>query len=260
MSKDTRRQGLVIGALVVTIVLNGLANALPLNGQTTGEVSNSFPTFFTPAGYVFSIWGVIYLGLIAYTGFQALPTQRHNPRLQAIGGWFLLSCIANCAWLLLWHYEYITLTMLPMLVLLFSLIMIYVRLQVGRRDLPALERWLVHGPFAVYLGWITVATIANASVVLYNHGWNGLGIAGPTWAAILLGIATGIGCAIVLSRADWGYGSVLVWAFLGITIKYATTPIIAVTAGVTAAIMVVLIALAIMRHLQGGHSIVQTAA
>ncbi|HEY0604132.1 MAG TPA: tryptophan-rich sensory protein, partial [Herpetosiphonaceae bacterium] len=120
MSRDTLRQGLVIAALAATIGVNGLANALPLNGQTTGDVANSFPTFFTPASYVFSIWGVIYLGLIGYAGLQALPSERANPRLQAIGGWFLLSCIANCLWLVLWHYEYFALTMLAMLTLLLS--------------------------------------------------------------------------------------------------------------------------------------------
>lgn len=181
----------------------------------------------------------------------------HNPRLQAIGGWFLLSCAANCAWLVLWHYEYFALTMLAMLALLFSLIVIYVRLQVGRRDLPARERWLVHGPFAVYLGWVTVATIANASVVLYNLGWSGFGIAGPTWAALLLVVATGIGAAIALGRADWGYGTVLVWAFIGIVIKYAATSIIAVTAGVTATIMALLIVLALLRGPMRGSSIAQ---
>lgn len=258
MSRDTLRQGLVIVALAATIGLNGLANALPLNGQTTGDVANSFPTFFTPASYVFSIWGVIYLGLIAYAGFQVLPSERTNPRLQAIGGWFLLSCGANCLWLVLWHYEYFALTMLAMLALLFSLIMIYVRLQVGRRDLPARERWLVHGPFAVYLGWITVATIANASVVLYTLGWDGLGIAGPTWAVILLVVATCIGAAIVLGRADWGYGAVLVWAFIGIVIKYAAMWAIAVTAGVTAAIMALLIVLALMRRPARGNRVLLT--
>lgn len=257
MSKDTLRQGLVIAALAATIGLNGLANALPLNGQTTGDVANAFPTFFTPASYVFSIWGVIYLGLIAYAGFQVLPAERNNPRLQAIGGWFLLSCVANCAWLVLWHYEYFALTMLAMLALLCSLIVIYVRLQVGRRDLPATERWLVHGPFAVYLGWITVATIANASVVLYNLGWNGFGITGPAWAAILLVVATAIGAAIVVGRADWGYGTVLVWAFIGIVIKYAATSIIAVTAGVTAAIIALLIVLALLRGPARGSRIAQ---
>lgn len=249
MNKDRFRQALVIAAVAATIGLNGLANALPLNGRNTGDVANSFPTFFTPAGYVFAIWGVIYLGLIGYAGFQALPAQRHNPRLQAIGGWFVLSCVANCAWLVLWHYGYITMTMPAMLVLLVSLIVIYARLQVGRRDLPGRERWLVHGPFAVYLGWVTVATIANASVVLYNLGWSGLGIAGPQWAAILLVVATCIGGAIVIGRADWAYGAVLVWAFTGIVIKYAATPIIAVTAGVTALVMVVLIALALARRM-----------
>jgi hypothetical protein len=103
-------------ALVVTILVNGLANALPLNGQLTGEISDRFRVYFVPAGYVFAIWGVIYLSLLGFVVYQFLPAQRDHPRLRRIGAWFALSCAANSAWLVLWHYEYFGMTVLVMLV------------------------------------------------------------------------------------------------------------------------------------------------
>ena len=105
MNKDTLRQILVLIAAFATIIFNILANALPLNGLNTGELSDRFQIFFVPAGYVFSIWGLIYLGIIAYAIYQVLPAQKENPRLRSIGYLFILSCLANISWLFLWHYE-----------------------------------------------------------------------------------------------------------------------------------------------------------
>jgi len=105
MNKDTLRQVLIVLAVIAVIVINILANALPLNGLNTGEISDRFDIYFVPAGYVFSIWGLIYLGLLAYAIFQALPSQKENPRLRSIGLPFILSCLTNITWLFLWHYE-----------------------------------------------------------------------------------------------------------------------------------------------------------
>lgn len=259
MSKDLLRQALVVIALVITIGLNGLANALPINGQTTGDVANRFPTFFTPAGYVFSIWGLIYVGLIAYAVFQALPGQRSNQKLRTIAPLFLLSSVANCAWLLLWHYNFITLSMVAMLLLLVTLIAIYTQLDIGGPKTSTSERWLVDAPFRVYLGWITVATIANATVVLYNLGWNGWGIDGPTWGALLVVVATVIGGAIVLKRGDWAYGSVLVWAFVGLFVKYSDTPILSLTAATMAGVVVLLMVVGSLRRRSPLRPVPQTA-
>ena len=103
MKKDIVRQVVNLLATVATITINGLANALPLNGQTTGEISDRFDVYFVPAGYVFSIWGLIYLALSAFAVYQALPAQRENPHLRRIGYLFALSCVANSAWIFLWH-------------------------------------------------------------------------------------------------------------------------------------------------------------
>src|SRR5512137_3187399 len=130
--KDMLRQFSVLLTVLATLVINGLANALPLNGLNTGQISDRFHVYFVPAGYVFAIWGVIYLGLIAFAVFQALPSQRENPRLRATGWWIALGGLANSTWIFLWHYLQFPLTLVAMLVLLATLIITYLRLGTGR--------------------------------------------------------------------------------------------------------------------------------
>ena len=176
MNRDTLRQILIVVAVAATIVVNGLASTSLINGRQTGAISDMFPVLFTPAGYVFSIWGLIYLGLIAYAVFQALPAQRENPRLRSIGNLFLVASLANIVWIFLWQYLQFPLTIVAMLILLGALIGIYLRLDIGRSQPPRAERWLVNLTFSIYLGWITVATIANATILLSYLNWNGFGI------------------------------------------------------------------------------------
>lgn len=224
-------------ALVITLVINGLANALPLNGRMTGEISDSFPVLFTPAGYVFAIWGLIYLLLSAFAVYQALPAQRDNPRLGRIGGWFIAASLFNSAWIFLWHYELFPLTMVAMLGLLVSLLVIYLRLEIGRSPASRAERLLVDLPFSVYLGWISVATIANAAVTLYDLGWNG-GALGPLpWTVLVILVAAGLGAAMIFLRREVAYPLVLVWAFVGIAVRQSGTPAVAITAALAAAAM-----------------------
>src|SRR5512136_2177486 len=137
------RQIAVIVVILATITINILANALPINGLNTGQVSDSFSVYFVPAGYVFSIWGIIYIGLIAYAVYQALPGQRENPRMQATGWWVVLGGLANSMWIFLWHYQQFVGTLGAMLVLLATLIAVYLRLGTGQSKVPAAETWAV---------------------------------------------------------------------------------------------------------------------
>jgi hypothetical protein len=227
MNRDTLRQILVLLAVLVTIAVNALANVLPLNGLNTGEISDRFQVYFTPAGYVFSIWGLIYLGLIAYAVFQALPGQRANPGLRRIGLPFLVASAANFAWLFFWHYELFTLTLPAMLILLACLIAIYLRLDIGRGPVAPAERWLVHAPFSLYLGWITVATIANVTSLLDYLQWGGWGITEAIWLVIVLAVAIAIAAWMAWSRRDVVYLLVLVWAFAGIGVKHSGAAVVA---------------------------------
>jgi translocator protein len=169
------RQVLNILTFILVVGVNGLANSLPINNQTTGEISDNYPVMFTPAGYVFSIWGLIYLGLLGFVIYQALPAQRDNPRLDRVGYWFVWSCIFNSIWIFLWHYELMLWSVLVMLGILVSLILVYLHLEIGRNRVPLGESLLARLPFSIYLGWISVATIANVSVLLYDLGWDGFG-------------------------------------------------------------------------------------
>jgi hypothetical protein len=231
--KDILRQVSVIVSIIATIIVNSLANALPINGLNTGEISDRFRVYFVPAGYVFSIWGLIYLGLIAFAIFQALPSQRDNPRLRATGWWVVIGGLANIAWILLWHYEIFPLTILVMLVLLASLIIVYLRLGIGRSKVSKSETWLVRVPFSIYLGWITVATVANATSLLDYLEWTAFGIAAETWMIIILATVLVISALVSFTRRDVAYTLVILWALAGIGVKHAAQPAVATPTWIT---------------------------
>jgi hypothetical protein len=236
-------------AVLATIIVNIMANALPINGQGTGDISDRFQVFFVPAGYVFSIWGLIYLGLIAYAVYQALPAQKTNPHLRAIGTPFLVSSLANIGWIFLWHYNQFGLSVVVMLVILAMLIITYLRLGIGVEPASPGQRWFVNLPFSIYLGWITVATVANVTSYLDWIGWNGGGIAPETWTVIMLVIATLITALVLLTRRDVAYALVIVWAFAGIAVKFSGAPVVPVAAWATTIIVALLAAASALRVL-----------
>jgi hypothetical protein len=250
VNKDTVRQLIVVIATIATIVVNILANALPINGLNTGEISDSFTVYFVPAGYVFSIWGIIYLALIAYSVYQALPAQRENPYLRAIGYPYLVSCAANIAWIFLWHYQVFVVTVPVMLLILLSLIGIYLRLGIGRERVGLAQRLLVNLPFSIYLGWITVATVANVTAALDYLDWGGWGIAPQVWAAIMIAAATLIAVGVSLTRGDVAYVAVIVWAFVGIAARFPTTPVVANAAWLGAGVAAISLAAGVPMRLQ----------
>lgn len=251
--KISIKQILVILATLVMLTVNALANILPLNGLNTGQISDQFKVFFVPAGYVFSIWGVIYILLAAFTIYQALPAQRNTPELERIRGWYILGSLANAAWIFFWHYQKFDLTLVMMLILLASLLFIYVALRGIRLSGSRGMKWLVRLPFSVYLGWITVATVANVTDVLAFHNWNGLGISGEVWAMVMLGVAVILGALMTVFNRDATYLAVLVWAFAGIGVKFAGVSPVS-TAGYIASGLVGLMVLAcvLVKPKQGG--------
>ena len=248
MSKDTIRQWVTLVTVIFALTINVIAVTLPLNGQDTGEISDRFQVYFVPAGYVFSIWSVIYLGWIAFTIFQLLPSQKENPRLRRLGYLFALSNLANAAWLFCWHYNQFGLSVLVMLTLLGLLIASYLALDVNRASVTRLEYWSVDVMFSLYLGWITVATVANITDWLYFVGWDGFGIPAQTWAVIMLAVASLLGLTMAIARRDAGYVAVLVWAFIGIAVKQTSAPLVAVSAWIAAALMLGLVIFSLLRR------------
>ncbi len=237
MTKDSTRQIVVVLATLATLIVNALANILPFNGLTTGEVSDSLKVYFVPAGYVFSIWGLIYLLLIGYAVYQALPAQRDHPILRKIGWLYVLSADANCGWIFLWHYQQFPFTLVLMAIILISLILIYLKLGIPNKPATLSEKLFIRLPFSIYLGWITVATIANVSDVLYYFKWDGFGLDPQLWAVIMLAVALVIAALMMFTRHDAAFLAVLIWAFIGIALKFAANPIVGIAAWVASAIV-----------------------
>jgi hypothetical protein len=232
--KNVFRQISVVLVILITITINILADVLPINNLNTGAISDSFHVYFVPAGYVFAIWGLIYIGLLAYAIFQVLPSQKENPRLQATGWWVVLGGFANSTWIFLWHYELFIGTLAAMLVLLASLIATYRGLGIGEIKVKKSETWAVRIPFSVYLGWITVATVANVTDVLDYLKWNAFGIAPQAWFLIVLVAVLAISFLMSLNRRDVAYILVILWALVGIGYKFSSEPLIWISSLVTA--------------------------
>jgi hypothetical protein len=206
------------------VTMNYLANALPLNGRETGAISDAYANLFAPAGLTFAIWGVIYLLLAFHILYQwgAFRQQdaAREPLLRRVAILFSLSSVANTAWVFAWHYDVIWLSALLIVTILALLAVIVVTLQ--RAGLTGRDHWFVGVPFSVYFGWLTVATVANATVWLVSIGWDGLGISEEFWAVIIIAVAAVIGTLIMLHHRDIAYGLVLLWAFAGILIKHTS--------------------------------------
>jgi benzodiazapine receptor len=236
-----------IVALALTVVVNGLAGSTTiLGGKSTAEISDATPTLITPAGYVFSIWGVIYILLGIFVIFQALPTQKGKDSQEKIGWLFVASCLLNIAWLFLWQFEYLSLSVALMFLLLATLIAIYLRLNIGKSITSLREKLAVHVPFSVYLGWITIASIANVAVTLVSTGWDGFGISPEIWAALIITIAMLITLLVIATRKDVAYGLVIIWALLGIGVKQSENQTIVTTTEMSAVIIVIALALSIL--------------
>lgn len=194
-------------AYFAMIGMNYLAATLPLNNTTTGQVSNQYPTLFTPAGIAFSIWSVIYLLMFIFLVVQLFDKQKANTG--KIGWYFVLSCFFNIGWLFAWHYHLIGLSTLIMFLLLVSLL-------IANRNLSQDGSRLAKAAFGIYLGWICVAAIANVSIFLVSLGWNGFGIPEPFWAAFMILATVVLTGIIVLQLKNPFLALSVVWGLTGI--------------------------------------------
>jgi hypothetical protein len=224
-------------SFVSMVIVNYLAVTLPLNNKTTGVLSDQYPNLFVPVGLTFSIWGIIYLLLgifIVYQLVYAFKKDTQNSSfLEKIGILFFVSCLANFTWIFAWHFEMVPLSLFIMLILLISLIVIYQKLNIGRSEASKSEKYLVHLPFSVYLGWITIATIANTTALLVNLNWNRLGLSEPFWTIVVIIIGLVISLMMLFYRKDIFYSLVVDWALLGILIKRLTVDIVRIQSIIT---------------------------
>ncbi len=208
---------------IAMVVVNFLANSLPINNRSTGAISDAYPNLFTPAGLTFSIWGLIYLLLAGYLIYQFISfkekrSQKKELLLKNINILFIATSIANITWIFAWHYDLIGLSVLIMAVMLILLIKIADILRTEK--MTSVEKIFISTPFSVYFGWITVAAIANITVFLVSVGWTGFGIADFIWTSIILIVGTLIGILRMRKDKNIAYGLVLIWAYLGILLKH----------------------------------------
>jgi hypothetical protein len=205
------------------IGVNAMANLLPINGMTTGAISDMYQNLFAPAGITFSIWGLIYLLLGAYTLYQFGLFGKgkiKDRKIEKISFYFILTSIANMLWILAWHYNFILLSVGLIITILYYLIKIADI--INKEEFNIVERITVCAPFSIYFGWITVATIANITVFLVSLNWDGFGISPVIWTMFILLVGTIIGILRMFKDVNPVYGLVFVWAYLGIWIKHTS--------------------------------------
>ncbi len=239
-----------LGILTAVIVINVLASTLPLNGLDTGQLSDMYPNLFVPAGLTFSIWGVIYLLLISFAlfGLYTAFTSRESAKpLEKIGSWFLISSLVNIGWIFSWHWKMPILSLVFMLVILFSLIRIYLAQHQNVVPTSTKEKLFFTAPFSVYLGWITVATIANVTTVLVDLGWSGGPFSETFWTAFVIIAAVVITGIVLFIQGDLLYAAVIVWSLLGIIIKRSNVGDAPIVVAVASIGLVLIIIYAILR-------------
>lgn len=216
------------------VYVNTLAVTLPINGKSTGELSDQYPNLFVPAGFTFSIWGVIYLLLLIFGVYQIwVSFNKKTIQKLSIQSQFLfgLTNILNMSWILAWHYELVTLSVLIMIAFLTTLIILFLNNE-KIKTTTFMEKIAIETPINVYLGWISVATIANITALLVTFGWTGNPLAESTWTIIMLSIGAALAVVMLFRRTNFAYALVIIWAFYGIYSKRQTSanPEIAQTA------------------------------
>ncbi len=235
-------------AILITIVINAIVEAIPLNGVTSKDVSDYFTSLFTPPGYVFSIWSVIYTLLIVFMIYQALPSQRDASYLRPTAIFFVIGGVINDSWLILFHYAYANpglYAVTPILIGLFLVLMLYTytKLEIGKVNVPIKQKIAVHLPISVYAGWVSVAVIANIASVL-NAIFPGIPVATQEiWTALVIIVSLAITMLMLVIRRDAVFGLVVVWATVGISTAQNAIPIIYFSAIGTALIIVIAILL-----------------
>ncbi|MDQ1281746.1 MAG: hypothetical protein QG630_97 [Patescibacteria group bacterium] len=213
----------VVLSFIAMVMVNFLANRLPINGRSTGVISDSYPNLFAPAGVTFSIWGLIYLLLALYTLYQFILSRKNKSKenfLRNINTLFIYTSLANISWIFAWHYDFIGLSVLIMATLLILLIKI-TRI-IYKEQLTSGEKFLISTPFSIYFGWITVAAIANTTVFLVSINWNGFGITDFIWTSIILLAGALIGILMIKKDKNIAYALVLIWAYFGILFKHVS--------------------------------------
>lgn len=233
-------------AFVSVVIINYMSNTGILNGKTIGDVSDSYKSLFTPAGYTFAIWGLIYLMLLGFVIYQGRSLWSKKVQNDAFviktGWWFMLSCLFNSAWVFAWIYEYTGLSCILIFLLLFSLLKIVMnnRMELDDEPLPIIA--FLWWPFVIYSGWVTVASIANISGYLIKLEWDGFGLSDVSWTITLICIAVFLNIFMVWKRNMREFALVGAWALIGIGNANNNHNVIAYTAFAGAILLILVTA------------------
>tara|TARA_A100000171_G_scaffold53054_1_gene75920 strand:+ start:7808 stop:8608 length:801 start_codon:yes stop_codon:yes gene_type:complete len=229
-------------AFLITIYINYASSTGAFNGTTQAEMSATYQTLFTPAGYAFAIWGVIYLLLFGFIFYQArslFVKVRDDSFVLKTGWWFVISCVANSLWCYLFVSDYVLLSVVTIFVLLFCLLKIVLKNRMELDDKPISVIAFVWWPFVIYSGWVTVACIANVATYLVKIDWNGFGFTPETWTLFMIGIATSVNLIVTWSRNMREFGLVGAWALIAIAVaNWETVEVIKISALIAAGLLV----------------------
>lgn len=208
---------------IAVIVVNVLSTTIPLGGKTPGQLSDQYPNLFVPAGLTFAIWGIIYILLAIFVVYGIVFSTRkpvqNDSFLEKVGILFFVTCLANLGWIFAWQYQILPLSLIVMIILLCTLILLYVRLNVGNSRASTAEKYMVHLPMSVYLGWISIATIANVTALLVAYRWTRFGMSEQFWAVIMIIVGIALAALMLFYRNDIFYALVVCWALVGILLK-----------------------------------------
>lgn len=239
LDKNIVRQWATLLSILAAFFTNVLANIYPINDLTIGEISNTIfgDVLITPAGYAFAIWGLIYLGLISLGVYQVLPKNKDNDYLEKLGYYLVISSLAQIVWVFLFLSRLFVLSTVAMVTILIPLVLVYLELNISLKSLSKQHKWLVNFPISVYFAWITVATILNVASALFWVEWSGFGLSDVVWTRIMIIVAAIVGIVIRITRQDKVYSGVFIWALVAIMMRHLDTLPIAVTSGICAAIL-----------------------
>lgn len=233
---------LVLASTVLMITLNSVPSAV-FGGQNNGTVSRKYQTLITPAGYAFAIWGLIFIGVLAYAIYQVMPAQRSNPRFTAAAPWVIANMIFNGFWTVIFGQEWLAFATVVIIADLLTLYKIVDALGINRVRVSPMETWLARVPFSIYFGWLTVATTVCIALFLKASGFTGFGLSEPTWAVVILVVALGIGTIVFNRYRNVAYILVFSWAYYAISVQtetITTVPTVALAGAVGAVVLAAL--------------------
>lgn len=213
-------------AIVVTIAINYISNTGIFNQETMSTISGNYRSLFTPAGFAFSIWGIIYIGLFAFTLYYG-PLFKSTPQkeniISNIKGWFVLSCVCNCVWIISWLNDHLLISVIVMVILFISLIKIITNNKQSFQTYNTKQKVLFEIPFQIYAGWISVALIANIAAYLTKIQWSALGISPELWTLIMITIAITLHLYMLWKQNLFFFVTVLSWALAAIAVANKNT-------------------------------------